>query len=186
MNSTIEQKFACNTIQFDNFSKYKEKGKSERLAQADCKADAEIQKTESTRSVPDYREPDGSQGDSVVPDNSSAIQQPVNDLVSPQQAEHQNRLSLRRHKRLKTHPGASNHKDGMLQEDIMKPSKVAAKAKEGHRKTASVSGRVTRGAQYYNMPTFKKLRETKEMAENAMKVCLLERKICSTSRYVRS
>ena len=117
-----------------------------------------------------------------MPDNSSAAGQPVNDSVSQHQPEHQNRRSLRRHQRLKTHPGASNDEDGVLQEDVMKPSKLATKPKEGHKKAASVSGQVTRGAQYYSMPTFKKLRNTKDMAENAMKVCLLVRKICSTFR----
>jgi tetrahydromethanopterin S-methyltransferase subunit H len=78
---------------------------------------------------------------------------------------------------LKTYPGASSEKDGVLQDDAMKTSKVVMKSKQGHRKASTVSGQIARGAQYHNMPqTFKKLRETKETAENAMKVCLLARK----------
>lgn len=82
----------------------------------------------------------------------------------------QNQHLLRKHKRLKTHPGASNDKSGLLPEDIIKPSRV--KPREGHKKASTVSGQVTRGSQYHSTPMLKKLRETKQMAETAMKVCL--------------
>ncbi len=106
----------------------------------------------------------------VPPQNSSTTGPPVNDFVqnSPYQSDHRNKRPLRRHKRLKTHPGAD--KDGLLPEDIIKSSKVVIKSKEGHRKASTVSGQVTRGSQYHNMPMLQKLRETKLMAETAMKV----------------
>ena len=90
--------------------------------------------------------------------------------------ENQNKHILRKHKRLKTYPGASNDKNGLLPEDIIKPSKVVMKSRDGHKKASTVSGPVTRGSQYNNMPMLKKLRETKQMAENAMKVCACQYK----------
>jgi hypothetical protein len=110
--------------------------------------------------------------------NNSMKKPPVNDFtqISPYKSVNQNRLSIRRHKRLRTHPGANNDKNRLLPEDVIKPSKVVMKPKEGHRKASTVSGEVTRGSKYHNMPMFKKLRETKQMAENAMKVSVLARK----------
>ena len=91
---------------------------------------------------------------------------------SPYQSEEQNKPSCRGHKRLKTHPGANSNKDGLLPDDIIKPSKIILKPKDGHQKASTVPGQVKRRAQYHNMAMFKQLRETKQIAETAMKVSL--------------
>ncbi|XP_028398435.1 tubulin glycylase 3C-like [Dendronephthya gigantea] len=134
----------------------------------------EIKKTEITRSAPDCLTNDYSQRRNMKLHNThqtSTSQQKDNSFIknSPYHSEEQNKLSRRAHKRLKTHPGANSSKDSLLPDDIIKPSKMILKPKDGHRKASTVSGQVTRGAQYHNMAMFKKLRETKQIAEAAMK-----------------
>lgn len=77
------------------------------------------------------------------------------------------RQALIRHKRLKTYPGGNNKQD-LLLGDV---NKDETKPTEGHKRGLTISGSCSKG-QYYNIPLFHKLKQSKEMAETAIKVCM--------------
>lgn len=152
--------------------------KSGRLIQTDCKTD-EIQSIELTTSNPGYLlEAGDTVHDKVAPSYNSVNRNPTTEGCTqnvPYHFENRTNLPSKRHKRLKTHAERQDDRDDLLAEDsVIKSAKLVLKSKDAdRRKTSTVVGKVTRGAQQHNLQLSNKLRETKKTAEAAMKVYFL-------------